>query len=83
LDETFQWSGWHGFPRGLATNLLALDVPPAVIAKILRHSDPRITLGFYAKSKESESRTAMEKLESHIRAYLNQPSGVLVGGEEM
>jgi integrase len=83
LDETFQWRGWHGFRRGLGTNLLALDVPPSVIAKILRHSDPRITLAFYAKSKESESRVAMEKLEKHIRTYLNQPAGVLVGGKEV
>ena len=78
-DSTVKWEGWHGFRRGLATNLLAIGTPPAVIAKILRHSDPRITLAFYAKSKESESRVAMEKLEKHIR---ERPSGVIVDGKE-
>jgi integrase len=83
LDETFQWRGWHGFRRGLGTNLLALNVQPSVIAKILRHSDPRITLAFYAKSREGESRIAMEQLETHIRTYLNRPGKVLVSGKEV
>jgi integrase len=75
-DSPIKWEGWHGFRRGLATNLLALSTPPATIAKILRHSDPRITLAFYAKANENESRVAMEKLEKHIR---EQPSGVIMG----
>jgi integrase len=79
LDKTIHWEGWHGFRRGLATNLLAIGTPPATIAKILRHSDPRITLAFYAKANESESRAAMDKLEKHIK---NLPSGMLVGGQE-
>jgi integrase len=78
-DSPIKWEGWHGFRRGLATNLLAIDTPPATIAKILRHSDPRITLAFYAKAKESESRVAMEKLEKHIR---ERPTGVIVDSKE-
>jgi integrase len=70
-DSPIEWKGFHGFRRGLATNLLALEVPPAVIAKIMRHSNPSITLAFYAKSKESESRKALERLENQIR---NMPS---------
>jgi integrase len=79
-DSPVKWEGWHGFRRGLATNLLAIGTPPAVIAKILRHSDPRITLAFYAKSQEGESRVAMEKLEKHIQT---RPSGIIVDGKEV
>jgi hypothetical protein len=57
---------------------LAIGTPPVTIAKILRHSDPRITLAFYAKANENESRAATDKLEKHIK---NSPSGMLVGGQ--
>lgn len=67
-DSPIAWKGYHGFRRGLGTNLLALGVPPAVIAKILRHSSPSITLAFYAKSNEAESRVALEKLEQRLRS---------------
>jgi integrase len=78
-ESAVKWRGWHGFRRGLATNLLAIGTEPAVIAKILRHSDPRITLAFYAKAEESKSRIAMDKLEKHIR---ERPSGVIVEGKQ-
>jgi integrase len=28
-DSPMKWKGWHGFRRGLATNLLAIGTPPA------------------------------------------------------
>jgi integrase len=32
------WHGWHGFRRGLTTNLNRLGVDDSVIQRILRHS---------------------------------------------
>jgi integrase len=78
-NSAVQWKGFHGFRRGLATNLLELGINPMTIARILRHSDVTTTLAFYAKSRDAESRIAMDKLEEKIR---NRKSGVLIGGKE-
>lgn len=80
LKSELEWKGFHGFRRGLATNLLELGVNPVVIARILRHSDVTVTLAHYAKSRDAESKTAMSKLEESIR---NRPSNVLIGGKEV
>jgi integrase len=79
-EDSVYWKGFHGFRRGLATNLLALGVNPPVIAAILRHSDVATTLEFYAQTRSNETRIAMEQLENRIR---NRPSGVLIGGREV
>jgi integrase len=77
-DSPIHWAGFHGFRRGLASNLLALEVNPVIIARILRHDSVSTTLAFYARSREGEPRVAMEKLEQMIR---NRPSNVIVNGK--
>jgi integrase len=73
-----EWKGWHGFRRGLATNLFDLGVHPKLIAGILRHSDVATTMKFYIQDRGTETRAALEKFESIIR---NRPSsGILVNG---
>jgi integrase len=37
------WSGWHGFRRGLATNLYELGEDETTIQAILRHADLNTT----------------------------------------
>ena len=32
------WYGWHGFRRGIASNLFALGADEKVVQRILRHS---------------------------------------------
>jgi site-specific recombinase XerD len=44
-----QWVGWHGFRRGLASNLNRLGVDDSVIQAILRHSTVSITQACYSK----------------------------------
>lgn len=58
------WSGWHGFRRGLATNLYELSVDEATIQAILRHADVRTTRRHYIKktSVTKESKKAMNRL---------------------
>lgn len=58
-----KWKGWHAFRRGLSTNLYAMDIPPKVIASILRHSDIKTTLEFYTQVPEELQREAIEKME--------------------
>jgi integrase len=77
-DSGVQWKGFHGFRRGLGTNLLELGVNPVHIARILRHQSISATLTFYAKSREAESRAAMNRLEEKIRSRPTT-EGVLFG----
>jgi len=60
------WRGWHGFRRGVATNLNRLGVPDKIIQRVLRHSDVAITQAAYIKAEDRDSRAAMEKLESAL-----------------
>ena len=75
IDEAsgVEWEGFHGFRRGLATNLLELDVDPVLVAALTRHKSVATTLAFYAKARKKETRAAMEKLEERIR---NRATGV-------
>ena len=60
------WRGWHGFRRGVATNLNRLGVPDKIIQRVLRHRDVAITQAAYIKAEDRDSRAAMEKLESAL-----------------
>ena len=70
LDEKsgVVWGGFHGFRRGLGSNLRAMGVDPSLVAAILRHSDITTTLELYAVPQDTETREAMEKLEAKFNA---------------
>ncbi len=63
-----EWKGFHGFRRGLASNLLGMGVHPRLIAAILRHSDMTTTLELYTQIPDNETREALVKLESKFNA---------------
>jgi integrase len=67
-DGRVQWRGFHGFRRGLASNLLGMGVHPKLIQAILRHSDISTTLELYAMVPDNETREALEKLETKFNA---------------
>jgi integrase len=56
------WSGWHGFRRGVATNLHKLGVDDLTISRILRHASVAITQMAYIKPVSRKSQAAMGKL---------------------
>ena len=60
------WKGWHGFRRGLGTNLYRLGVPPKVIQEILRHADVSTTQTHYIVVDHAETQAAMKKLERAV-----------------
>jgi integrase len=66
IDHTtgITFRGYHGFRRGLGSNLRALGTDPSLIAAILRHSDITTTLELYTAAQDNETRGAMEKLEA-------------------
>ena len=64
--STGSWKGWHGFRRGLGTNLYRLGVPPKVIQEILRHADVSTTETHYIVVDRTETKVAMKKLERAV-----------------
>lgn len=63
------WVGYHGFRRGLSTNLLGLGVEPIIVAAILRQSDVRTTLEHYNQQRDSAKVAAMQRLEAQVREF--------------
>jgi integrase len=57
-----RWLGWHGFRRGLASNLNRLGVDDSVIQAILRHNDVSVTQRCYIKTNRSDAVAAMRQL---------------------
>jgi integrase len=71
-----QWHGFHGFRRGLATNLYRLGVPDLTIQKVLRHSNVATTQTHYIKSAPEEAVAAMKKVENSLldRNWTGKPA---------
>jgi integrase len=63
------WCGWHGFRRGLATNLKDLGVDDLIIRDVLRHSNVQVTQRCYIKTKQPASQgrdaSALRVFERH------------------
>jgi integrase len=55
------WHGWHGFRRGLASNLNRLGVDDSVIQRILRHSTVAVTQNHYIKTASPDAVAAMRR----------------------
>ena len=64
-----QWVGWHGFRRGLASNLNRLGVDDSVIQAILRHSTVSITQACYIKTARPDAVAAMRRLSEALRNF--------------
>jgi integrase len=62
-----QWAGWHGFRRGLASNLNRLGVDDSVIQAILRHSHVSVTQACYIKTNRPELESAMRNFSEELR----------------
>jgi integrase len=60
------WEGWHGFRRGLATNLERIGIREAIAAMVLRHSNDRVTRKHYIKPPSAEAVSAMRRLSETL-----------------
>lgn len=61
-----EWHGWHGFRRGLGTNLNEIAVSDVGIQRILRHSDVNTTRAYYIRPDEQSKRDSMAKYEAQV-----------------
>jgi integrase len=66
--KSISWCGWHGFRRGLATNLYELGVEPKTRQAILRHADVSVTEKHYVKPVSKVSAAAMAKFQRVLKA---------------
>jgi integrase len=64
------WCGYHGFRRGLATNLHTLGVEDTVIQRILRHADVGVTRASYIKVEPKVRSAAMQRFQKSLTAKL-------------
>jgi hypothetical protein len=78
-DNGVEWRGFHGFRRGLGSNLFRLGVNPVVI-QALRRGDLETTKMYYMKTPGAEAHAALQKLEGPISS---ESSGVSIAGKEL
>jgi integrase len=60
------WYGWHGFRRGIASNLYELAADEKIVQRVLRHAKSHVTKDRYIKAFDPAVMAAMKKLESSI-----------------
>jgi integrase len=71
-----EWYGWHGFRRGIASNLYELGANERVVQRILRHAKPHVTKERYIKAFDPAVLAAMKSLETTLDT-LNQCSAIV------
>ena len=59
-----EWYGWHGFRRGIASNLYELGADAKIVQRILRHAKSYVTKDRYPKAFDPAVLAAMKKLEA-------------------
>jgi integrase len=60
------WHGWHGFRRGIASNLYALGADEKVVQRILRHAKSHVTKDRYIKAFDPAVLDAMQKMQAML-----------------
>ncbi len=70
------WYGWHGFRRGIASNLYELGANEKIVQRILRHAKPHVTKERYIKAFDPAVLAAMKSLEATLDT-LKQSSAIV------
>jgi integrase len=60
------WYGWHGFRRGIASNLFEVGCDDLTVQRILRHSKVQVTREHYIKVRDVKVDAAMARLDAAI-----------------
>jgi Phage integrase family len=58
-----EWYGWHGFRRGIASNLYELGADEKVVQRVLRHAKSHVTKERYIKAFDPAVLAAMRTRE--------------------
>ena len=70
------WYGWHGFRRGIASNLYELGADEKIVQRILRHAKSHVTKDRYIKAFDPAVLAAMKRLEATLDVMSQSAPGV-------
>ena len=68
------WYGWHGFRRGVASNLYELGANEKIVQRILRHANPHVTKERYIKAFDPAVLEAMQRLQATVDVLDKSPA---------
>jgi integrase len=68
------WYGWHGFRRGIASNLYELGANEKIVQRILRHAKPHVTKERYIKAFDPAVLDAMRRLQATVDVLEKSPA---------
>lgn len=60
--------GWHGFRRGIASNLYELGADEKIVQRVLRHAKAHVTKDRYIKAFDPAVLAAMKRMETTLDA---------------
>jgi integrase len=63
-----EWYGWHGFRRGIASNLYELGADEKNVQRVLRHAKAHVTRDRYIKAFDPAVLAAMKRMEATLDA---------------
>ncbi len=68
------WYGWHGFRRGIASNLYELGANEKIVQRILRHANPHVTKDRYIKAFDPAVLEAMQRMQATLEVLESSPA---------
>ena len=72
------WFGWHGFRRGIASNLYQLGANEKIVQRILPHAKPHVTKDRYIKAFDPAVLEAMQWMQATVDVLEKSPAGPAV-----
>ena len=72
VEACLPWYGWHGFRRGIASNLYELGANDKIVQRVLRHAKPHVTRERYIKAFDPAVMEAMQRMQ----VVVNSPPAV-------
>jgi integrase len=68
------WYGWHGFRRGIASNLYELGANEKIVQRVLRHAKPHVTRERYIKAFDPAVVEAMQQMQVLVNSLQAWPA---------
>jgi integrase len=75
----YKFEGYHGFRRGIASNLFELGASDLLVMRVLRHASVQVTRASYIKVRDNLLETAMQSLSDAAKRSGNGPTNGLQG----
>src|SRR5208283_6104813 len=68
------WYGWHGFRRGIASNLCERGANEKIVQRVLRHAKPHVTRERYTKTFDPAVVEAMQRMQVVVNSLQAWPA---------